>query len=265
MYGFAKEDKNKVYQNLDSIREALICLMTEDQEFIDSIELGTSGLKAVTKRFDKWRLTLQSIIGIGEKEARCFSFKLKEELFNTNPTCAICDQRIQEIDDSAVDHIEQYWMGGKTIPQNARLTHRYCNSSRSKYDVATKQKGLSALLKKESKKTTGNGNGYSNRKPTGFIFDDEKFSVDQWNEMLLTLCSFLYDKYGSEFDVVLDMRGTKRVYFATSPNGMDIPMQVGSSKYFVETKWSAVDTIKFCRRIIEKFGYDETELIVEYR
>ena len=32
--------------------------------------------------------------------------------------------------DSAVDHIEQYWMGGKTIPENARLTHRFCNWSR---------------------------------------------------------------------------------------------------------------------------------------
>lgn len=265
MYSFAKEDKNKVYQNLDSIREALICLMTEDQEFIDSIELGTSGLKAVTKRFDKWRITLQSIIGIGEKEPRLFSFKLKEELFNKNQTCAICGQRIQEIDDSAVDHIEQYWLGGKTIPQNARLTHRYCNTSRSRNDNANKPKGLSGLLNKSSRKTTMNGeNGFSNRKPSAFIFENERFSVSQWNEILITLCNYLYEKYGKEFDVVLDMRGTKRVYFATSPSGMDIPMQIGNSKYYVEAKWSAVDTVKFCKRIIEKFGYDESELIIEY-
>ena len=37
MYSFANEDKNRVYQNLDSIKEALIYLMTEDQEFVDSI------------------------------------------------------------------------------------------------------------------------------------------------------------------------------------------------------------------------------------
>lgn len=265
MYSFAKEDKNKVYQNLDSIREALICLMTEDQEFIDSIELGTSGLKAVTKRFDKWRLALQSIIGIGQKEPRCFSFRIKEELFNTNPTCAICAQRIQDIDDSAVDHIEQYWLGGKTIPQNARLTHRYCNTSRSKHDNATKPKGLSALLKTPSKKTTSNVNEFSNRKPTGFVLENERFSANQWNEILLTLCNYLYDKYGKEFDVVLDMRGTKRKYFSTSKSGMDIPMKISNSNYFVEAKWSAEGTINFCRDIIEKFGYERSELIVEYR
>ena len=134
MYSFAKEDKNKVYQNLDSIREALIYLMTNDQDFIDAIELSTSSVQAVTKRFDKWRLTLQDIIGIAKKEPRCFSLKLKQELYDNDPTCSICGQRIQNIDDAAIDHIEQYWAGGKTIPENARLTHRYCNLARPRKD-----------------------------------------------------------------------------------------------------------------------------------
>jgi len=77
MYSFAKEDKNKVYQNLDSIREALIYLMTNDQDFIDAIELSTSSVQAVTKRFDKWRLTLQDIIGIAKKETSLFLPKIK--------------------------------------------------------------------------------------------------------------------------------------------------------------------------------------------
>jgi uncharacterized protein with ParB-like and HNH nuclease domain len=130
MYSFAREDKNTVFQNLDRIREALIDLMTKDQDFIDSIELSTSSKKAVTIRFDKWRFALQSIIGIGTREPRCFTLQLKQELFNSNDVCAICGSKIRNIDDAAVDHIEQYWTGGKTIPTNARLTHRYCNNAR---------------------------------------------------------------------------------------------------------------------------------------
>ncbi|WP_028844908.1 GmrSD restriction endonuclease domain-containing protein [Thermodesulfovibrio thiophilus] len=130
MFSFAREDKNKVYQNLDSIREALVYLMTNDQEFIDSIELSTSTVQAVRTRFDKWRLALQEIIGISQKETRCFSLKFKEELYKKDSTCSICGQKIHHIDDAAIDHIEQYWKGGKTIPENARLTHRYCNWSR---------------------------------------------------------------------------------------------------------------------------------------
>lgn len=122
---------------MDSIREALIYLMTSDQEFIASIELSTSSVQAITKRFDKWRQTLQDIIGIAQREPRCFSFKLKKELYDKEPTCSICGQRIQNIDDGAIDHIDQYWTGGRTIPENARLTHRYCNNSRSRFDPPT--------------------------------------------------------------------------------------------------------------------------------
>jgi len=136
MYSFAREDKNRVFQSLDSIRESLIYLMTSDQDFIDSIELSTSSIQAITKRFDKWRLMLQDIIGIAQKEPRCFSIQLKRELYDKDRTCSICGNEVRSIDDAAIDHIEQYWVGGKTIPENARLTHRYCNWARPRKDVA---------------------------------------------------------------------------------------------------------------------------------
>ena len=135
MYSFAREDKNTVYQNLDRIREGYIDLMTNDQVFIESIELSTSSVKAVTNRFDKWRMLLQTILGIGTTEPRCFTYELKQELYDANDNCAICGNKIRSIDDSAVDHIEQYWTGGKTIPSNARLTHRYCNNARPRTDI----------------------------------------------------------------------------------------------------------------------------------
>jgi hypothetical protein len=132
MYSFAKADKSRVFQHLDSIREALIDLMIEDDEFIISIEKGTSGLRQVITRFDKWRAALQGAMDVYSKEPHCFSRRLKEELFMRNSTCAICSQRITEIDDSAVDHIKQYWKGGQTIPENSRLTHRFCNWARAR-------------------------------------------------------------------------------------------------------------------------------------
>jgi hypothetical protein len=57
---------------------------------------------------------------------------LKDQLYQADPTCKLCGQRIADVDDAAVDHVEMYWLGGKTIPENARLTHRYCNWARPK-------------------------------------------------------------------------------------------------------------------------------------
>jgi len=126
------QDRNAIYHQMDSIREGFIDLMVNDESFIESIELSTSSIQAVVNRFDKFRIMVQDIIGINTHETRIFSMNLKRDLFQQNPVCAICNQQILSIDDSAVDHIEQYWKGGKTIPQNARLTHRYCNWSRAR-------------------------------------------------------------------------------------------------------------------------------------
>ena len=130
MVNFADRDKNLIMANPDTIREAYIALMTNDEEFINSIELSTSSIRMVIQRFDKWRLTLDGILANQVKQPRCFSQALKKQLYDANATCRICSQHISHIDDAAVDHIEQYWMGGQTIPENARLAHRFCNWSR---------------------------------------------------------------------------------------------------------------------------------------
>ena len=131
MYSFAKVNKHMVYNHLDAIKESLLSLMTNDDSFINAIDKSTGSSDMVLRRFRIWEEHLEQLIG-SKKEPRCFSYKLKEEIYRADPTCTICEQRIQTIDDAALDHIHQYWMGGKTIPENARLTHRYCNWSRAK-------------------------------------------------------------------------------------------------------------------------------------
>ena len=131
---FYDKDKNQVYAALDSIREGLIDLMTTNQDYVDAITLGTSEVDRVRKRFDLTRMLVDDILRNHRQQPRCFSIELKQGLYSENPTCAICSQKIQDIDDASVDHIDQYWRGGKTIPENARLTHRYCNMARSRND-----------------------------------------------------------------------------------------------------------------------------------
>lgn len=135
MYGFSIYKKNQIMPNSDSIREELIDLTTSDSDFINSISgTGTTNTQKVHLRFKMWEDSLQKIIGVCNNEPRLFSLDLKRKLYEKDSTCALCGQQIHDLDDAAVDHIEQYWRGGKTIPENARLTHRYCNLARSKYD-----------------------------------------------------------------------------------------------------------------------------------
>jgi len=92
MWSFADKDKNQVMANLDAIREALIVLMTEDESFIQAIELSTSSAKMVNRRFDAWRGALNTILDTSDKQPRIFSRALKQKLYDANKTCAICNQ-----------------------------------------------------------------------------------------------------------------------------------------------------------------------------
>ena len=131
---FWDKNKHQIFANLDTLREALIDLMVSNEAFIDSILIGTSDTKKVRTRFNIAMQIVEDILNNCEKQPRCFSSELKNELFKKNPTCSLCGNGIQHIDDATVDHIEQYWRGGETKPENARLTHRYCNLARSKFD-----------------------------------------------------------------------------------------------------------------------------------
>lgn len=62
---------------------------------------------------------------------RCFPDSIKTELFNEDPTCKLCGQRIINYDDAHVDHIKPYANGGLTVIENAQLAHRYCNQHKS--------------------------------------------------------------------------------------------------------------------------------------
>lgn len=134
MWSMARADKNVVMRNLDAIREAFIDLLANDDAFIESIQLSTSSVQAVKARFRAWDDRLAAVLAGSDSQPRCFTLALKKRLFDANPTCGLCGNSIQEIDDAGVDHIDQYWRGGQTIPENARLAHRYCNFARSKKD-----------------------------------------------------------------------------------------------------------------------------------
>ncbi len=129
-----EKDKNQAMAALDPLREGWIDLLTNNAGFIEAIERSTSSEEMVRRRFDIARQGIEGTLQEHWQPPRCFSRALKQSLFDAAPTCAICQQAINEVDDAAVDHIEQYWRGEKTIPENARLAHRYCNSERSKHD-----------------------------------------------------------------------------------------------------------------------------------
>ena len=131
MVGFVNYSKNDVLAKADLIREGLLDLMINNQQFKEQITWQTSDTDVLKKRFRTYMDMLESIIGDPQYSQRTFSFSVKEELFKNNPYCAISGQKILAIEDSEVDHIVPYSKGGKTEISNAQLVLRYFNRAKS--------------------------------------------------------------------------------------------------------------------------------------
>jgi hypothetical protein len=130
MCGFAYLDKGQVHGHTDEIREAAMRLMTNDDEFVSSIEMQTSNKSTVLLRFKKWKEMLDAIIA-GTPQPRIFHYEVKRQLFAQDPTCKICKNQIMLIEDAEVDHIIPFDKGGPTTLENAQLAHRFCNRHKS--------------------------------------------------------------------------------------------------------------------------------------
>lgn len=130
MVGFRNYSKNEILAKADYIREALLDLMINNEEFQLLIAYKTSDTDNVRRRFRIWMDTLEEIIGSNAYQQRVFPFSIKEKLFNEKPYCAISGQKILAIEDAEVDHIIPYSKGGSTTLENAQLTLRYFNRAK---------------------------------------------------------------------------------------------------------------------------------------
>lgn len=130
---FTDFDLGQLTRSADHIYEAYIDLISTDSRWIECVSAATGDYSRIEYAVTTWQERLKLCL-VGTKandKRRLFSRSLKEEMFEADPTCALCNQRIVSISDMALDHNIHYWRGGLTVPNNARATHRQCNLERS--------------------------------------------------------------------------------------------------------------------------------------
>jgi hypothetical protein len=122
--------KRQIVPIADAVREELLHLMTTDEHFIASLTSATDKPEHMIYRTRAVDDAIREIVTVPAREGRSFRAEDKRRMYDANPTCQLCHQKIHDIDDAELDHVEHYWRGGATISENAQLTHRYCNRVR---------------------------------------------------------------------------------------------------------------------------------------
>lgn len=126
---FHRYDLSAITRYADAIYEEYLDLINSDALWVDRVRRATGEATRLQYTFDAWNKRLDEVMSnvCSSNEKRLFSRQLKREMFEANRTCALCGQQIALIDDAVLDHDVRYWQGGKTVPENANLTHRHCN------------------------------------------------------------------------------------------------------------------------------------------
>jgi hypothetical protein len=104
------------------------------------------------------------------------------------------------------------------------------------------------------------GPTYTGAAIAGFRFLGNEPGARIWKDLLTTLATIMLESHESEFDKVLDLRGTKRRYFSRHPGELRDPVRIGGSSIFAETHFSARTIVCQSTKLIEKFGYDADDL-----
>lgn len=133
MIAFSKFDANKLISKRDIIADKILELKKFDDEYHDACYASTGSREKVIVRIQKVLAILQDVLGNNGfiKEPRLFDLDMKLDLAKKqNYICPLCGQKIVNLDEAKIDHIDPYSLGGATTEDNAQLTHKICNASK---------------------------------------------------------------------------------------------------------------------------------------
>ena len=123
LYGFTRYPRRQTQPHLGTLREALLWLMTEDEEFSAACETATGATRNVQARCDKWLGVLAQIVGV----ARPSSVRRhKQEIFRRQTECCICGAEIKQLDDAAILGLDRFLPAEAELARELRLAHRFC-------------------------------------------------------------------------------------------------------------------------------------------
>jgi len=128
LVGHARTDVQAIK---DQIREAYIFYLLTDQYIRTAIENRTSRKQHVKLRCTGFKAEVNNLLLSARDNPRFFSREFRQRLFDADPNCKLCPSQIHSFDDSTVDHVIPWAKGGKTVPENGQLAHRFCNAQKN--------------------------------------------------------------------------------------------------------------------------------------
>jgi hypothetical protein len=108
-------------------------------------------------------------------------------------------------------------------------------------------------------------NGEPPTRPASFSFNGARHPVSTWKDIYTSVAAILARTH-TDFETRAQLlRGRTRPYFSRYPNGMHAPHRLQGTNLFIETCFSAKDTLRRVNELLAAFGHSSIDLNVEVR
>ena len=98
---------------------------------------------------------------------------------------------------------------------------------------------------------------YAGRGISAYGFNGHSQKVNNWEEMLLSLCEFFATAHSQSFEKVLWISDHQKPYFSTNSEELRIPEKIKKTNIYVETKLNPDEIVKIADDLLAEFGYDK--------
>ena len=99
--------------------------------------------------------------------------------------------------------------------------------------------------------------------PAVFMFLGRRYTGKSWKDVFIEICALMHTMYPSDFERVLELRGTKRPWFSHDPNDVRRPALVPGTDIYADTNLAAKDIVRQSKRIVSLFGHSPDDLVAE--
>lgn len=108
----------------------------------------------------------------------------------------------------------------------------------------------------------------THKRPHSFEFNNERYEVRTWQDVLLKTCEILFLNDEAKFMQFLKdpkMNGKKVRYFSLSEEEMRKPIKINNTNLFVETNMSANAVRNLIIKMLQQYNYKISDFILYFR
>ena len=104
---------------------------------------------------------------------------------------------------------------------------------------------------------------YSDKSIESFSFNGNTYPVQNWVDMLTTLCDYFASANKKDFEKVLWISNDQKTRFSRYGDQLRIPIKVKRTDIYVETKLNPDEVVTTSAKLLAEFGYTQEDLEIE--